>query len=194
MSGNHSRNVVWAGLLLLAGGLTFNAEALVPAKEVELSEVQGWKVAAVMRGNSVTCSARSDDIDGKAITLLANTGKYRGGVWFLGIVSRKQQLEGAVEETAAHLVLDGKRVATGKALAVGDWVGTKRTATYVRFEFPAIDEYVEDLRQARLVEVQAQGLSPLKIEMLSPIILAIEKCQREGSNPEFWKKAKDVCN
>ena len=147
-----------------------------------------------MRGNSVTCSARSDELDGKAITLLADTSKYRGGVWFLGVVSRKQQLETAAEEVAAQLVLDGKRVTTGMARAVGDWVGTERTATYVRFDFPGIDEYIEDLRKARLVEVHAQSLSPLKIESLSPIISAIEKCQQEGSNPEFWKKAKNVCN
>lgn len=140
------------------------------------------------------CSARQKEENGTAITLLADTGKYRGGVWYLGVVSRNQQLEPNVQQAEAHLLLDGKLVATGEVLAIGDWVGNKRTATYVRFDFPAIDSYVKAIKAARDVELQAQGLNPLKLESLPSIIAALEKCQQESLNPGFWDNAKDVCN
>lgn len=188
-----ARPLVFAAVALFASGLQSNVEARAPALEIKLPSVQGWQIEAVRRGNSVMCSARPEkNVNG--ITLLADTGKYRGGVWFLGVVSRNQQLRSGVEETVARLSLNGKPVITGKVLAVGDWIGNKRAATYVRFDFPAIDAHVKDIKAARSIELQADGLSPLKLELLSPIITAIEKCQQESLNPEFWKDAKDVCN
>jgi hypothetical protein len=186
--------VVLVGIALLASGLRSNAEALVPALEVELPSVQGWQIKAVAREGSVMCSARQAEGNGEKMTLLADTGKYRGGVWFLGVVSRNQHLEPGIKEASAHLSLNGNHAATGKVLAVGDWTGNKRTATYVRFDFPAIDAYVKDIKAARVVEVQANGLSPIKLESLLPIITAIENCQHESLNPEFWKDAKSICN
>lgn len=194
MFNHHCRYLVFVGVFLLACGFTSNAIARAPAQEVELPSVQGWQIEAVKRGNSIMCSARQKDGNDKSITLLADTGKYRGGVWFLGVVSRNQYLEPNVKEAVAHLSLEGLRVVTGKVLAVGDWVGNKRTATYVRFDFPAIDAFVKDIKAAGVVELQAQGLSPLKLELLPPIITALEECQQESLNPGFWNNAKDVCN
>lgn len=188
------RTLAFAAVALLASGFKSNVEARGPALEIELPSVQGWQIEAIKRGNSVMCSARQREENGQGITLLADTGKYRGGVWFLGVVSRNQHLESGVEETVASLSLNGKHVVKGKVLVVGDRIGNKRTATYVRFDFPAIDAHVIDIKAARLIEVQAEGLSPLKLDSLSPIITAIEKCQQESLNPEFWKDAKDVCN
>ena len=181
--------LVWgAAVALLASGLASNVEARGPALEIELPGVQGWKIEALKRGSSVMCSARQKEANaqGITITLLADTGKYRGGVWFLEVASRNQHLEPGVEETVARLFLNGKRVATGTALAT--------SGAFVRFDFPAIDAHVKDIKAAHIIELQAEGLSPLKLESLSPIITAIEKCQQESLNPEFWKGAKNVCN
>lgn len=191
---HHCRHLVFAGSFLLVCGFTPNAIALVPAQKIELPSVQGWKIEAIKRGNSVMCAARPREESDTGITLLADTHKYRGGVWFLGVVSRNQQLEPGIEEAVAYLSLEGKHVVAGKVLAVGDWVGNKRTATYVRFEFPAIDAYVKDIKAAQVVELQAQKSSPLKLELLSQIITAIEACQQQSLNPSFWDTAKDVCN
>lgn len=194
MFNDHCRYLVFVDVFLLACGFTSNAIARAPAQEIELPSVQGWQIEAVKQGDSVMCSARKKEVNGESITLLADTGKYRGGVWFLGAVSRNKYLEPDVEEAEAHLSLEGQRVVTGKVLAVGDKVGNKRTATYVRFDFPAIDTFVKDIKAADIVELQAQGLSSLKLESLSPIITALEVCQRESLNPGFWSNAKDVCN
>lgn len=188
------RTLTISAVVLLASGLESNVEARVPALQVELPSVQGWQIEAIKRGNSVMCSARPREESAQGITLLADMRTYRGGVWFLEVVSRNHHLKSGVEETVARLFLNGKHVVTGKALDVGDWVGNKRTATYVRFEFPAIDAHVKDIKAAQTIEVQAEGLSPLKLESLSPIITAIEKCQQESLNPEFWKDAKYICN
>jgi hypothetical protein len=188
------KTLFFIGVAVLASGFNSTVEARMSALEIELPSVQGWQIKAVRRGDSVMCSARQKEENGNRMTVLADTGKYRGGVWFLEVVSRNQHLEPSIEEAVASLFLNGKHVATGKALAVGDRVGNKRTATYVRFDFPAIDSYVNDIKAARVVEIQTQDLNPLKIESLSPIITAIEKCRQESLNPEFWKDAKDVCN
>lgn len=134
---------------------------------------------------------RNREENAQDITLLTDTGGYRGGVWYLGVTSRNRHLESGVKETAARLYLDGKHVVTGKALAVGTWIDNKG---FVRFEFPAIDAHVEDIKAARVIEVEAEGLSPLELKSLLPIITAIEKCQQESLNPEFWKGAKGVCS
>lgn len=140
------------------------------------------------------CSARKKDNNGGELTLLADTGHYRGGIWFLDVTSPDRHLKPGVQEASAHLLLDGKLVTTGKVLAIGDWTDDKTTRAYVRFEFPAIDTYVEAIKAARKIEVQADGLSPLKLEPLLPIITAIQKCQHEGLNREFWKNAENVCS
>ena len=188
------KTLVVVGVALLASGLESSAEARMAALEVELPSVQEWKIGALKRGSSVMCSARQAEVNGQRGTLLADTGKYRGGVWFLDVVSLNQHLESDILEAPAQLYLNGKQVGTGKVLDVGNWTGKKRTATYVRYEFPVIDAYVKDIKAARIVEVRAQGLSPLKLESLSPIITALENCQQESSNPAFWKDAKHVCN
>jgi hypothetical protein len=180
------RILLFAGVVLLVGGFASNAEALVSALEKTLPSVQGWKIEALKRGSSVMCLARQKEKNGKSMTLLADTGKYRGGVWFLDVSSRNHHLEPDVQEIVAHLSLNGKHVVTGTALAI--------VGEFVRFEFPAIDAYVKDIKTAHVVEVQAQGLSPLKIESLPPIITALEKCQQESLSTEFWKDAKHVCN
>jgi hypothetical protein len=183
--------LAFAVVALLASGLTSNLEARVPAQQVELASVQGWKIEAVRRGGSVMCKAiQPVDKNGKEMTLIADTGTYRGGVWFLDIESRNRHLAPGVEETVAHLFLDGKRVITGNVVAIGNSVGGKK---YVRFEFPAIDAYVKDIKAARVIEVQAQGLSPLNLGSLSPIITAIEECQQESLNPGFWHGAESFC-
>ena len=179
---------------VLVSGFKSNAEAKVPAQEIELPSVQGWQIEAIRRGNSVTCSARQKEENGKSMLLLADTRKYRDGVWFLDVTSRNHHLKPGAAGTEARLFLNGKPVITGKVWAIGDSIGGKPTATYVRFEFPAIDAYVKDIKTARVVEAHAEGLSPLRLEGLSPIITVIEKCQQDGLNPEFWKEAKDVCN
>jgi hypothetical protein len=176
------------GFSLFACGISSNAEAsFYRERTIESPDLQGWEIAA---RNSGMCSARQREENGQSLTLLADPGKYRGGVWFLDVVSRNQRLKPGVLEAEAYLSLNGKRVITGKVLDIGDWHGEKRIATYVRFEFPAIDPYIKDVEAAREVEAQADGLSPLKLESLSPIIAALKNCQRESSNPEFWKNAK----
>ena len=147
------KTFVFVGVAVLASGFNLDAQALVPALKIELPGVQGWQIEAVKRGSSVMCSARQNEENGQKMTLLADTGQYRGGVWFLEVVSRNQHLESGVEETVARLSLNGKQVVTGKVLAVGNWIGSKRTATYVLFDFPAIDAYVKDIKAARVVEV-----------------------------------------
>ena len=171
---------------LFTSSLSSSVEARVAALQVELPSVQGWQIHAVSRGGGVMCSARPKEESDVAITLLADTGKYRGGEWFLGIVSRNQHLEPSIEETEASLVIDGKQVATGTAVAT--------IGRFVRFDFPAIDSHVEKIRAAHVIEVQAQGLIPLQLESLSIIINTIEECQTESRNPEFWNRAEHVCN
>jgi hypothetical protein len=193
--------VVFVAFALLATGLKANAAsatcsgragAFLSTLQVELPSIPGWKIEAVDRGGLVTCSARPAGASGQEMTVLAGT--YRGGEWFMGVVSRDRRLESGIQEAPAYLYLNSKHVATGKVLAVGDSIGGKRTATYVRFDFPAIDAYVKDIKTARLVEVKAQGLYPLKLELLSAIIDAIESCQKQSLNPKFWKDAESVCN
>ena len=180
---------------LLANCFISNVEALVPAEEIQLPSVQGWRISAVRRsGGSVTCSAQKTDENGVAMTLLATTAEYRDGKWFLGVLSPNQHLKQGVQEALARLSLNGNPVVEGKALAVSKTTGNKTTATCVRFDFPAIDAHVENIEAARVVELQVDGLDPLKLESLSPIISAIKKCLKESSNPAFWKDAKDVCN
>lgn len=186
--------LVVAGAVLLASGFSPNADARSAALEVELPSVRDMSIKAIKRGSSVMCSARPMVETNPKVTLLADTGKYRGGVWFLEVVSRDLQLEPTSEDVVAYLSLNGQHVATGKALAVGNWVGNKRTETFVRFEFPAIDAYVKDIKTARIVEIQASGFIPLRVESLSPIITALENCQQESLDSEFWKGAENVCN
>jgi hypothetical protein len=174
--------------------LGLNAKALMNALEIELPSVQGWRIEAVARSGSVMCAARQAEKNGEKMTLLADTGKYRGGVWFLDVTTRNQHLKAGIKKAPAYLFLDGKPVVTGEVLDIGDWRGNKRTATYVRFEFPAIDAYIENIKAARVVKVQADGLIPIKLESLLPIITAIENCQRDSLHPEFWKGAEAVCN
>lgn len=199
MFDHHCRKLVFAGVFMLAWCFMLNAKARGPAQEIELPSLEGWEIQAVKRGNSVMCSARKKEKNGKEITLLANSGdKYRDGAWFLGVFSRNHRLEPNVEEAAAQLSLEGKRVVTGKVLAVGGWVGNERTATYVRFDFPAIDAYVKDIKAASVVELSwgegQQDSRPLKLEPLRIIIAALEECQKESLRPSFWNNAKDVCN
>ncbi len=188
------RTVGFLCAFLLACGFALNAKALVPAQEVVLPSVQGSEIKAVKRFGKVMCSARPKEEDAIKLTLLADTGKYRGGVWYLGVSTRIQHLQPDVDgEAAAHLSLEGKRVVSGKVLAVGEWADNKRTATYVSFEFTAIDAYVKDIKAARVVELQAQGLRPLKLDGLPALITALEQCQQEAANPQFWKDAERVC-
>jgi len=180
---------------VLANCLISNVEALGPAEEIQLPSVQGWRMSAVRRsGNSVTCYARKTDENGVGMTLLATTAEYRDGKWFLGVLSPSQHLKQGVQEASARLSLNGNPVVEGKALAVGNTIGNKTTATCVRFEFPAIDAHVENIEAARVVELQVDGLDPLKLEVVAPIISAIKKCLKESSNSGFWKDAKGVCN
>jgi hypothetical protein len=175
----------FVGVALLACGITSDAKAsFYRERIIESPNLKGWEIAA---RDSGMCSARQSEENGQSITLLADPWKYGGGVWYLGVVSRNHRLEPGIQEAEARLSLNGERAITGKVLNVGDWRGGKRVATYVRFEFPAIDRYIEDLEAARLVGVHVDGLSPLKLESLSPIIAAIKKCQLESSKPEFWK-------
>lgn len=186
--------LAFAGVLVLANAYTLDAEARSSAEQVKLPSVQGWKMEALRRSNSVTCSARKSDENGEILTLLANTGGYRGGKWFLSAISRDHHLSPALQEAPANLFLDGERVITGKALAIGGRVGNRITQPHVRFDFPTIDAYVEDIKTARKIEVQAHGLSPFGLESLSPIISAVQQCLDESLNQEFWKKAEQVCN
>lgn len=180
---------------LLSNCFISNVEARMPAEEIQLPSVQGWRISAIRRfSNSVTCSAQKTDENGLGITLLATTAENRGGKWFFGVLSPSQHLKQGVQEALARLSLNGNPVVEGKALAVGNTTGNKTTATCVRFDFPSIDAHVEDIEAARVVELQVDGLDPLKLESLSPIISAIKKCLKESSNPAFWKDAKDVCN
>jgi hypothetical protein len=189
--------LAFAVVTLLASSLTSNVEARMPAQRVALPSVQGWQIEAVMRGESVMCSARQPrEENGKEMTLIAYTGieTDRDGVWSLSVMSRNRHLAPGVDETEARLFLDGRHVITGSVVAIGDWGDDKRTVTYVRFEFPDIeDAYVEDIKAARVVEAQAQGLSSLNLGSLSPIITAIEECQQEGLNPGFWHDAESFC-
>jgi hypothetical protein len=167
------------GFPLFAYSIISDAKAsFYRERTIESLGLQGWQIAA---RDSGMCSARQREENGQSITLLADPGRYRGGVWFLGVMSRNQRLKPGVLEAEARLSLNGKHVITGKVLDVGDWHGDKRMATYVRFEFPAIDLYIKDVEAARVVEAQADGLSPLKLESLSPIIAALKNCQRESS-------------
>jgi len=126
----------------------------MPAEEIQLPSVQGWRISAVRRsGNSVTCSAQKTDENGVVMTLLATTTEYCGGKWFLGVLSPSQHLKQGVQEALARLSLNGNPVVEGKALAVGN----KTTATCVRFDFPAIDAHVENIEAARVVELQVDG-------------------------------------
>jgi hypothetical protein len=188
------KKLVFVSITLLAFSFTSNVEALSPALEIELPSVQGWQIEAIKRGDSVMCSARKKEENSVSMTLLADTKKYRGGVWFLEIVSRNQHLKLGTEYAVADLSLDDKPVVKGRVSAVADWVGDKTTATYVRFEFPAIDAYIKDIKAARIVEAKTDGLSSLKIEGLPTVIFAVEKCQQESLNLKFWKNAKEVCN
>jgi hypothetical protein len=170
---------------LLAYGISLDATAsFYRERTIEFPNLPGWDIAARDTG---MCSARQREEGGQKITLLADPDKYRGGVWFLGVSSRNQRLKPGVLEAEAHLSLNGKRVIVGQVLDVGNWRGGQRTATYVRYDFPAIDVHIKDIEVARVVEIQAEGLIPLKLESLSPIIAAIKKCQLESSKPEFWK-------
>lgn len=180
------KTFAFASVALLASSLQSNVEARVSAQEIELPSVQGWQIEAIKRSNSVMCSARQKNKNRKNMTLLADAGKYRGGVWFFDVVSPDLHLKPGVQEIVARLFLDGKPVVTGIALATA--------GNFVRFDFPAIDNYVKDLKAARVIEVQAEGLTPLKLDSLSSIITAIEKCQLESLSFDFWKNAKSVCN
>jgi hypothetical protein len=180
---------------LLANCFISNVEARGPAEEIELPSLQGWQITAIRRsGSSVTCSAQKTDENGVGMTLLATTAEYRNGKWFLGVLSPSQHLKQGMQEALARLSLNGKPVVEGKALAVSNTTGNKTTPTCVRFDFPAIDAHVENIEAARVVELQVDGLDPLKLEALSPIISAIKKCLKESANSAFWKDAKGVCN
>ena len=178
------------GIAVFATGFQSHAQARSSALQLELPSVQGWKIEAIQRLSSISCSARQNEENGQKMTLLADTGKYREGVWFLEITSRNHHFQPGTKEAVAYLTLDGKQVITGKALAIGDG----KHISNVRFEFPAIDAYVKDINTAQVIEVQTQDLSPLMLEPLSPIISRIENCQQESLNPDFWKDAKLVCN
>jgi len=174
------------GVVLFACGISSDADASFYREQtIEFPNLPGWDIAA---RDSGMCSARQREENGQEITLLADPSTYRGGVWYLGVVSRNQRLKPGELEAIARLSLDGKQVVTGKVLEVGDSVGGVRTATYVRVEFLAIDAHIGNIEAARVVEAQADGLSPLKLGSLSPIIAAIKKCQLESSKPKFWKK------
>ena len=176
---------LFVGIALLAGGVSSDAEASrYTERTIEFASLPGWDIAA---RDSGMCSARQREENGQKITLFADPNTYRGGVWYLDVVSRNHRLKSGVIEAVARLSLDGTQVVTGKALEVGSWVGLTRTATYVRVEFLAIDAHIGKIEAAREVEAQADGLSPLKLGSLSPIIAAIRKCQLDSSKPEFWK-------
>ena len=187
------QTIIFFNVLMFAWGFALNATALAPAKEVELPEVQGLEIKATYRFGSVMCSARPKEDTAVEITMLANTGTYRGGVWFLAVVDRNQRLSADIKEIVAHLSLDGKRVVTGKGISIGDWIGNKRTKSYVRFEFPAIDAHIKKLQAARVVKLQANGIYTLKLEHLPEIITALEQCQKKAKDRQFWKGAKNVC-
>lgn len=178
------------GIAAFAAGFQSHAQARSSALQLELPSVQGWKIEAVKRLSSISCSARQNEENGQKMTLLADTGKYREGVWFLEIISRNHHLQPGTKEAVAYLNLDGKQIITGKAIAIGDG----KQISNVRFEFPAIDAYIKDINTAQVVAVQTQDLSPLMLESLSPIITRIENCQQESLNLDFWKDAKLVCN
>jgi hypothetical protein len=174
----------FVGVALLTCGISSDAEAsFYRERTIESPNLQGWQIVA---RDSGMCSARQREENGQSITLLADPRKYRGGVWYLGVVSRNHRLEAGIQEAEARLSLNG-HVITGKVLDIGDWRGSKRVTTYVRFEFLAIDRYIKDIEAAPVVRVQVNGLSPLKLESLSSIIAAIKKCQLESSKSEFWK-------
>ena len=181
-----SLHALFVGTALFAAGLSSDAEASrYTERTIEFANLPGWDIAA---RDSGMCSARQREENGQSITLFADPNTYRGGVWFLGVVSRNRRLKSGVLQSVARLSLDGTQVVTGKALEVGSSVGLTRTATYVRVEFLAIDAHIDKIEAAREVEVQADGLSPLILGPLSPIIAAIRKCQLDSTQPEFWKR------
>ncbi|MEO4048801.1 hypothetical protein AAFN46_17115 [Pseudomonas sp. CAU 1711] len=177
-------------IAVFAAGFQSNAQARSSALQLELPSVQGWKIEAIQRLSSISCSARQNEENGQKMTLLADTGKYRGGVWFLEITSRNHHFQPGTEEAVAHLTLDGKQVITGRALTIGDG----KHISNVRFEFPAIDAHIKDISLAQAIEIQTHELNPIKINPISPIINTLEKCQQESLNLEFWKEAKQICN
>lgn len=180
-----SLRALFVGIALLAAGVSSDTEASrYTERTIEFANLPGWDIVA---RDSGMCSARQREENGQSITLFADPNTYRGGVWFLGVESRNHRLKSGVLETVARLSLDGTQVVTGKALEVGSWVGHTRTETYVRVEFLAIDAHIDKIEAAREVEAQADGLSPLKLGPLSPIIAAIRKCQLDSSEPGFWK-------
>jgi hypothetical protein len=182
-----SKLVSILGFAMLASMIGSTALAtLVPEQTVKLPIVKDWHMEAVKRGSSIMCSARQEEVKTQHITLLADTGKYRGGVWFLQVVSRNQRLKAGMETSTARLVLNGKDVAIGKALDVGDWNGDKRTASYVRYEFTAIDAHVDSMQSTSAMQIRADGLNPISLASLSPVIVALKKCQQQSAKPTFW--------
>jgi tetrahydromethanopterin S-methyltransferase subunit F len=176
------------GLAVLAGAISSTAFAtLVPEQSVKLPSVQNWQIEAVKRTSNIMCSARPTEEKDHSITLLVDAGKYRGGVWFLQVVSRNQRLKAGVQTSTARLALNDKDVAVGKALEVGDSIGGKRTASYVRYEFAAIDAYVDSIQSASTVQIRADGLNPITLASLSSVIAALKKCQHDSARPEFWR-------
>ena len=173
------------------------AESLVATDEVQLKMVPGWSLTAQNRLGAVTCRATRAPGAGDAMTILHTpNSEYRNGHWYLDLTSRARKL--AKAESPATLVADRKPIATGKALEISDSVGGKTVAEYVRAEFPALDPAaVEKLRDAKTIELRAEGMETISVPPLGAVIRALQHCAWKATGPEretFWKNAERICN
>jgi hypothetical protein len=187
------RPFIIAAIIVLVIATSPNVEARVRSLEVKLPGVDGWQIMARDRLSSVSCSG-TKIINGIDLHVIADKGGYQGGVWFLSVTSHHHRLKAGLDEAEAKLLLNSRSLVVGKALSVSDRVGKKRTSTYTRFEFPAIDSSINDLETPGSLEIKAEGIDPIALESLSPIISALKNCHQDSSEPDFWKNAEEKCN
>ena len=182
------RPFIIAAVIVLMSATSSNVEAISGAGtlELQLPGVDGWQITAI-RMVSVICSATKSN-NGTDQHVIADKGGYegyQGGViWSLSVDHRLNRLKAGVDETEAKLLLNSRFLAIGKAVRL--------TSTYTRFEFrpTAMDSSINDLETPGSLEIKAEGIDPIALESLSPIISALKKCHQDSSEPDFWKNAK----
>ncbi|MEH6491305.1 hypothetical protein [Halopseudomonas sp.] len=181
-------------LLLLLMVIPKAPQARSMAQEVRLPVVQGWQISATRKIGAVTCAARRRDTDGQRLYLSVRVIAERESTWDLQVTTRHRALAADATQTTASLLAAGTPVATGRAVALGSGTDSQGAGRFVRFEFAALTNGVESIKQAYAVELAAPGLAPLQIESIAPIVTALEQCQRDSVNPAFWNKAVTLCN
>jgi hypothetical protein len=196
-----SNSCAFEGAATLADPESFapvSSRSLVETKEHLAPGLKDWRITATNRGGTVSCRGEAQLPNGDEMTFIYDPeGQYGGGAWYFAVVHRKFSLpEGT--QIPGFLNLDGRVQEWGQILAVGDWTGGERTASYVRAEFKKLDALIPALKNATTLLIRGKGVDQLEIPLppLTRIIEALEKCYAEATGPQkesFWKDAPTSC-